>query len=332
MVWDDSDPSGSVKQFVDESITEKTEALVRRKPYYSHEPSGDFIYGKSNQLYGALLRTEYYRGSELVSVVENNYSEKKSGYSGKYSVFTTHRENLDIDTYRQLDKEVTKRYYTSEGKRHVFSTEKRYAYDYDFLDPGFSLKPRRVETMRSDSTAVVDTYDYLLNYPAILSYPKRTEGEHNRASRILFNTGPCLQQKVQSRTDKQADFRDEVVYRRYDASGNAVEIAGKDGTPVSFLWSYNNCFPIARIENATIDEVCAALEIESADEWTYDSVPDSDVRVRIGSLRELLPDARVTTYEYVSLHGVTAITDPNGVTTRFYYYNYSRLTGRFYLD
>ena len=43
-VWDDSDPSGSVKQFVDESITEETEALVRRKPYYSHEPSGDFIY------------------------------------------------------------------------------------------------------------------------------------------------------------------------------------------------------------------------------------------------------------------------------------------------
>lgn len=160
---------------------------------------GDFIYGKSNQLYGALLRTEYYRGSELVSVVENSYSAKKienqqiqilvperhivtgwkefeeSGYSGKYSVFTTHRENLDIDTYRQLDKEVIKRYYTSGGKRHIFSTEKRYAYDYDFLDPGFSLKPRRVETMRSDSTAVVDIYDYLLNYPAILSYHKRTE-------------------------------------------------------------------------------------------------------------------------------------------------------------
>lgn len=54
--------------------------------------------------------------------------------------------------------------------------------------------------------------------------------------------------------------------------------------------------------------------------------------VRIGSLRELLPDARVTTYEYVSLHGVTAITDPNGVTTRFDYDNYSRLTGSYYLD
>lgn len=356
LVWDDSDPSGSVKQFVDESITEETEALVRRKPYYSHEPSGDFIYGKSNRLYGALLRTEYYRGSELVSVVENSYSAKKiesqqiqilvperhivtgwkefeeSVYYGDYSVFTTHYENLDIDTYRQLDKEVTKRYYTSEGKRHVFTTEKRFAYDYDFFDPGFSLKPRRVETMRSDSTTVVDTYDYLLNYPAILSYHKHMEGDNNRESRILFNTGTCLPQKVQSRTDKQANFRDEVVYRRYDASGNAVEIAGKDGTPVSFLWSYNNCFPIARIENATIDEVCAALEIESADEWTYDSVPGSDVRVRIGSLREKLPDARVTTYEYVSLHGVTAITDPNGVTTRFDYDNYSRLTGSYYLD
>ena len=161
LVWDDSDPSGSVKQFVDESITEKTEALVRRKPYYSHEPSGDFIYGKSNQLYGALLRTEYYRGSELVSVVENSYSAKKienqqiqilvperhivtgwkefeeSGYSGKYSVFTTHRENLDIDTYRQLDKEVTKRYYTSEGKRHVFPPRNGMRMITTFLIPVF---------------------------------------------------------------------------------------------------------------------------------------------------------------------------------------------------
>lgn len=356
LVWDDNDPSGSVKKFVDESITGRTEALVRQKPYLSHEPSGDFMHGGSNQLYGALLRTEYYCGSELVSTVENSYSAKmimnqqlqvsiperhivtdwkefeKSNYLGDYSVFTTHREDLDIGTYRQLDKEVTKRYYTSEGERHVFATEKRYAYDYDFFNPGFSLKPRVVETVRSDSAAVVDTYDYLLNYPAILSYHKHTEGESSRESRILFNTGGCLPQKVQSRTDKQADFRDEVVYRRYDASGNAVEIAGKDGTPVSFLWSYNNCFPVARIENATIDEVCTALEIKSADEWTYDSAPDAGVRARINSLREKLPEARVTTYEYASLQGVTAITDPNGVTTRFDYDNYNRLTDSYYLD
>lgn len=354
LVWDDNDLFGSVRKFVDESITEETEALVRRKPYLSQEPSGDFTYGNSNQLDGALLRTEYYCGSELVSVVENSYSAKmivnqqvqilvperhvvtdweefgKSDYSG--DLFTTHYENLDIGTYRQLDKEVTKRYYTSEGKRHIFTTEKRYAYEYDFFDPGFSLKPRRVETVRSDSTVVVDAYDYLLNYPAILSYHKHTEGESSRESRILFNKGGCLPQKVQSRTDKQADFRDEVVYRCYDASGNVTEILGKDGTPVSFLWSYLNSFPIARIENATIDEVCTALEIEAADEWTYDSAPDAEARARIGSLRKKLPHARVTTYEYASLQGVTAIIDPNGVTTRFDYDNYSRLTDSYYLD
>lgn len=123
--------------------------------------SGDFIYGKSNQLYGALLRTEYYRGSELVSVVENSYSAKKienqqiqilvperhivtgwkefeeSGYSGKYSVFTTHRENLDIDTYRQLDKEVIKRYYTSGGKRHIFLPRNGMRMIMTFLIPVF---------------------------------------------------------------------------------------------------------------------------------------------------------------------------------------------------
>ncbi len=356
LVWDDNDPSGSVAKFLDESITEETEALVRRKPYYSQDPYSDFTYGESNQLYGALLRTEYYRGDELVSVVENSYSAKKildqqvqilvperhvvtdweefdkSKYTTQCPVYTTHYENLDIGTYRQLDKEITKRFYTSEGKRHVFATEKQYAYSYDFFNPGFSLNPRRMETMQSDSIVAVDTYDYLLNYPAILSYHKHTEGERSRESRLLFNPGSCLPQKSQSRTDKQPDFRDEVVYRRYDASGNIVELAGKDGTPVSFLWSYNNCFPIARIENATIDEVCGVLEIESPDEWTYDSVPNVETWAKIGFLREKLPNAFVTVYEYTSLQGLTAITDSNGITTRFDYDNYGRLTNNYYLD
>lgn len=357
LVWDDDDPAGSVEDFVTNSITERTKELVRQAPYLSHEPSGDFTNGSSNQLYGALLRKEYYRGHELVSSVENSYSEKSfgdwqiqievperhivtdwkeyehSGYNdGNHPVFTYHYEYLDINTFRQLDKETTKRYYTSNGQRYVLTTEKRYTYDYVFTDPGFSLKPRTVETTRSDSTAVVDTYDYLQDYPAILSYHKHTEGESSKENRILFNGNSCLPQKVQFRTDRSDDFRDEVVYRCYDDYGNVTQIMGKNGTPVSFLWSYYNCFPIAQIENATISEVCIALEIESAGEWAYDSAPDAAAWTNINSLREKLPNARVTTYEYAPLQGVTAIIDPNGIMTRFDYDNYNRLTDSYYLD
>ncbi len=36
---------------------------------------------------------------------------------------------------------------------------------------------------------------------------------------------------------------------------NVAEIRGKDGTPITFLWGYQNRFPIARIENATREQV-----------------------------------------------------------------------------
>lgn len=360
--WDDADPFNSVQIFLNDSITTENESLVRRSPYLQNEPSGDFTYGESNCMYGTLLRTEYYRGQELVSSVENSYSKKyimsqhiqlsiperyvvtdweeyeNSGYVSSFPAFLEHTEDLDISTHCQLDKTVTNRYYTSDGKRQVFTTEQRYTYEYDFFDPGFSLRPRAVETLRSDSTTVTDDYDYLLGYPAILSRHKHTEGKSCKESRILFHANSCLPQKVQScmnlsdRQSELTDFRDEVSYRRYDSSGNIVEIAGKDGTPVSFLWSYLNSFPIVRIENATIDEVCAALAIESPDEWNYHSAPDHRVWSRINPLREKLPDARVTTYQYSIPHGLTGITDPNGLTTRFEYDNYGRLTNSYYLD
>lgn len=355
--WDDSDPSGSVKDFVTDSINDRTKYLVRLTPYLSNGPFGDFTVGRSNQLDGALLRTEYYRGHELVSSVENCYSAKdlvncqvqleiperrvvtdwkeylEHGQDdGNRPLFITHNEYLDVNTYRQLDKVINKQYYTIGSKEHIVTTEKKYIYDYDFSNPGVSLKPHIIETTRSDSTETVDTYDYLIGYPAILAYHKHTEGKSSKESRVLFNLNTCLPQRVQSRTDRQADFRDEVVYRHYDECGNVTEIVGKDGVPISFLWSYNNRFPVAQIENATIEEVCVALDIMYADEWTNISAPDATAWVKINSLREKLAGARVTTYEYAPLFGVVTIIDPNSVTTRFDYDNYSRLTDSYYLD
>lgn len=356
--WDDDDPAGSVEDFVTNSITDKTKYLVRTTPYLSNGPKGDFINGRSNQLYGALLRTDYYRDHELVASIENSYSKKEYGScqiqiliperylvsdwntfsgsiydNGNNSIFNIHYEFLDVSTFRQLDKETSKRYYTSDGGlQQVVTTEKRYTYNFDPYDPGVSLKPRIVETTRSDNTQMIDTYDYLLGYPAILSSHKHTEGESSKESRVLFRYNSCLPQKVQSRTDKQINFQDEVVYRCYDDWGNVTEISGKDGTPISFLWSYNSRFPVAQIENATIEQVCSALGIRYAEEWADCSAPDAKAWENINSLREKLPDSRVTTYEYAPLNGVITTVDPNGITNKFVYDGYSRLTDCYYLN
>lgn len=353
--WNNNDPSGSVKTFLMDSISESNRSLVRMTPYIGHELPDDFNQGASNQLYGSLLRTEYFKNAELVASTENVYSEKNfwnwaqeinvperkviispedyvSGLWESLPTYTDHSYIIDFTTYRLLDKQISKRYHTVNGRRDVFTTEKKYNYEFNFADPSFSLKPRSVETTESDNTLATDTYDYLSGYPGILSYHKHTKGGKSRESRILFKSQSCRPEKVQSRTDQMAEYRDEVEYRHYDGYDNPVEIAGKDSIPVSFIWSYRNRFPIARIENATIDQVYSAMGVSDLETCAGSEAPSAWVLEHINLLRDQLPNARVTSYTYVPLKGVVSITDPNRVVTKYDYDSYSRLTEGYYLD
>lgn len=352
--WDDDNPSESVADFVMNSITEKNKSLVRSNYDLNHELSDDYTYGLSNQMFGVLLRKEQYRGDMIVASTENVYTSHESWmYNSEVIIperqiiidpelYSQHVVDgpfhisysffLDMSTCRVLDKEITKRYYYVDGRQDMITTEKKFSYTVDWGNPGSSLNPRQVCTTQSDSTLVTDYYDYLENYPAILSSHKHTEGENSRESRILFKPESCLPEKVQTRADGDTEYRDEVVYRCYDSYNNVIEIAGKDGTPVSFIWSYRNRFPVARIENATIDEVYTALGVSNADAWAEIDEPTASDWGEINSLRDKLPRARVTTYKYNPLHGVVSVTDPNSVVTGFDYDNYSRLTDGYYLD
>ena len=111
-----------------------------------------------------------------------------------------------------------------------------------------------------------------------------------------------------------------------------MEIAGKDSIPVSFIWSYRNRFPIARIENATIDQVYSAMGVSDLETCAGSEAPSAWVLEHINLLRDQLPNARVTSYTYVPLKGVVSITDPNRVVTKYDYDSYSRLTEGYYLD
>ena len=134
-----------------------------------------------------------------------------------------------------------------------------------------------------------------------------------------------------------SDYCDEVVYTAYDGHNNVAEIRGKDGTPITFLWGYQNRFPIARIENATREQVLLKMGFPATatnvlDSWSGGVEPTDEMKNKISSLRVSLPNARVTTYEYEPMKGVTVITDPNNVVTRFEYDGYSRLTDSYYMD
>ena len=368
----------SVREFMLNQPESVLNRLGRMLPGHPYEPSDDFVTGyfETNQRNGALMGIDRFDGQELVSstryeyikviagpynipvdlpvrkliVDVDLYMKKPNSLLGK-PVFVADNDNthsatnmrttyyLDCETYWALDKETTQYYCKVNGRQRVMSTEKQYAYDDRHLsNPGSSLKPRRVDFTNSDGVQFSDHYTYLDGYPAILSLHKHVEDEQCTEKRILFKSGTCLPVRVQFKTDRMADFRDEVVYQSYDSNSNVCEIMAKDDTPVLFIWGYRNRYPIAKIENATRQQVSVALgydgDIEDVfGDWASLAVPTEEIWDKINSLRERLPgNTRVTTYEYVPLQGVVSITDPNNVITKFEYDNYSRLTDSYYLD
>lgn len=262
----------------------------------------------------------------------SNYSEPSDGNGQLQTTFF-----LDENLFYILDKETNTEYFKTNNRKDSLVTETFYTYDTSSYGYGSSMEPKKVETKNSDGNWLTDEYKYLSGFPAILSYHKHSEGNRSTESRILFKKDTCFPERIQSKTDRLTDFCDEVIYTAYDGHDNVAEIKGKDGTPATFLWGYSNRFPIAKIENATRAEVLEkmgypATSTNVLDTWSGFVRPSEDIWDKIHSLRNSLPDARVTTYEYEPMKGVTAVTDPNKVVTRFEYDHYNRLTDSYYLD
>lgn len=123
---------------------------------------------------------------------------------------------------------------------------------------------------------------------------------------------------------KSGNLESKVEFKRYDDLGNILETINLDsGTHTSYIWSYNKTYPIAKIENATYQQVANALN-KTINELSNFSIAD------INSLKTLrtsesLKDAMITTYTYSELIGITSITDTNGLTMTYNYDDFNRL-------
>ncbi|MFD0963209.1 RHS repeat domain-containing protein [Pseudofulvibacter geojedonensis] len=157
------------------------------------------------------------------------------------------------------------------------------------------------------------------------SYEVASNGTERLLSiqRNLFAQDPTsnllLPSIVQSSKSTDA-LEDRLIYLKYDSKGNPLEVSLKNGMVASYIWGHNKTMPIAKIENASHEEIAAALGVSLETLESY-----GGNTAFIGMLRINLPKAMVSTYTYKPLVGITSMTDPRGYKTTYEYDEFNRL-------
>lgn len=117
-----------------------------------------------------------------------------------------------------------------------------------------------------------------------------------------------------------------ITYDLYDDFGNLLQYTLSDGTPVSYLWGYDNkLYPVAKVNNAEWVNVLQSLTGAENAEITNSATSEIRMRELLNKIRIAFPNAFVTTYTYKQGVGISSMTDPRGYTTTYEYDTSQRL-------
>ncbi len=108
--------------------------------------------------------------------------------------------------------------------------------------------------------------------------------------------------------------------------GNLLQSRKINDPASTYLWGYQQILPIAKIENATYEQVRDALGGQTAVDAIMQSATLSQAQLdQLKGLKQSLSNSMVTIYTYEPLKGLTSQTDPAGVTTYYEYDEFNRL-------
>ncbi|WP_394974036.1 hypothetical protein [uncultured Croceitalea sp.] len=118
-------------------------------------------------------------------------------------------------------------------------------------------------------------------------------------------------------------LEDIIHYHSYNALGKPLEISKTDGLRISYVWGYNDTYPVAKVENATYAEVVAT----GVNLFVLNNTSSSEVakKLELNKIRANLPNAMVSTFIYKPMVGITQMTDPKGYTMTYHYDDLNRL-------
>ncbi len=293
------------------------------------------IYGQDGSLRKEIVNS-YTSKTHIPSL---SYGVKPVSLPGKYS-------SLDIGTTSSLLREFSEYlffYYPLKGRESVLSystTTDHFGADnvqtrrnYDYNNNNLVINDEIFKSSDGKIFSTKYTYPRLesdLGSQNRIGIPTRIDKTHGgktvETNRSIYKKFPennnliLLDEEISCTQVNYPDpYRDNacrrISYDKYDDQGNILEYHIEDGNSVTIVWSYNKMYPVAKIENATFQEVANALSITETALQDFD---ESSLNT-LDNLRTTLSDAMVTTYVYDPLIGIKSITDPRGYTMHYTY-------------
>lgn len=237
-----------------------------------------------------------------------------------------------LRTWTRLAEERTTDCFFFDSYREVINTV-RYEYNEQNHRPSAIVRNTSVssDTLRTQ-IRYADAFPGTAAYAAMttanmIGIPIETIEQRNgtniarsRTNYALFNGKPLPSSLSWAKGNDAYISR--LDYIRYDNKGNLLEIRREDGVTVTYLWSYNNQYPVAEIEGMTYDEVVTALGD------TYVASINMEVAGidQLVSLRNQLSAGLVTVRSYFPVLGINGTAQPNGDMLRYVYDTQGRLS------
>ncbi|WP_299432030.1 hypothetical protein [uncultured Aquimarina sp.] len=123
-------------------------------------------------------------------------------------------------------------------------------------------------------------------------------------------------------------------FNKYDSRGNLLEYQTNEGIVTSFIYGYQDNYPIAKLQNISYNNISTSvinnlknLSNQDNDNCTTFNCKEQNLRIALQNLRASYnnTNAFVSTYTFDPLVGVTSMTDQRGYTMYYEYDEFNRL-------
>lgn len=278
---------------------------------YSVDP-GDY-YGNAFDLYST---TESFGNFSLFNLVDFMFDEygipvgrllpsqvSELSYSDTDSVKT-----VTTYTYSHLPLLNPSKISTTNSKGHTIEKQVKYAYDFG----GISV----YDAMAGRNMISIPVEEIAIDVPAGNVELSRRKTEYNNFPVGLGVIAPASISSSVNGQPLQAVTR----YQEYDQYGNALELIGKDGLPVSYLWGYQHLYPVAVLKGQRYAFIPSSYK---SNVQIIGPSSDASLRALLSGLNQ--PGIMADIYTYRPMVGVTSHTAPDTKITYFEYDPIGRL-------